>query len=211
MNLVYLCGPYTARTQKAGEDSRCSEDSANPGDPVTVARIEGCSVDEIKPCQQGSADMPRHLVNNAAVRINRRGHACICGAQDPAIVLDGTHPNHIQVFPRSAGISVPSIVAQVHKNLCPVRYKLTNFISKDRLIANENPVFPAAVVEYNSLHPGYERKPIEKVSGEKEQGFGRNIFAKRYQMDFVVATAIGPIFFEKACRVIETVTSVGIS
>src|SRR5580698_3145703 len=142
-----LCGAFPARAQKAGTDQECGESRANPGDPIAVECVEGSAVDEVELREQSSADMTRHLVNHASVRINRSCYTGVCGPQNPAIVFDGTHSHHVEVLPRRAGVSVPAIVTQVHQDLGPPAYKLANFVSEDGFVADKDPIFSATVAE----------------------------------------------------------------
>ena len=49
-------------------------------------------------------------------------------------------PRHIQVLPRSAGVSIPAIIGDIHEDLRAVARELPNLISKDRLVADEDAV-----------------------------------------------------------------------
>src|SRR5689334_19365495 len=59
------------------------------------------------------------------------------GTEYPAMILDRSHSDLIQVFPRGAGVSVPAVVRYIDQNVGPQSDILSDLVSEDRLITDE--------------------------------------------------------------------------
>src|SRR6266702_1252635 len=124
-------------------------------------------------------------------------------AQHPTVMLDSTHPNHIQMFPRSAGISVPSIVGDIHEHTRAHIFILANFIPEYRLIADESPISLSVRPEDGPVHAGIEFTDIrQEISGEEEELLVWDIFSKRHKVHLVVAACETTIRQDKVGGVI---------
>src|ERR1700749_3445306 len=151
--------------------------------------IEGKVVIEPIPHCQRRELMPRRALRDAAIRIDRRRHPRVRVPQQPAPVLYRTHACHIQVLPRRAGISIPSIVRDIHQHFGTIHHKMSYLICKNRLVADKYPVVMSMQPEHRTLPPMREasRIPGQPMRKAKEL-CERHILAPRNPMYLRVAS-----------------------
>src|SRR5690349_19981028 len=108
-------------------------------EPVSVTGIERGSRFEAVRSLQYSSNMSRSDRNNLTQRTNGRRNSIVRCAEQPAAVLDGSHTCHIQVLPRSAIPSIPSVVGDVDEQFRSVLREAKHLIRKDRFVTDECP------------------------------------------------------------------------
>src|SRR5277367_7149038 len=132
--------------------------------------------------------MTRSADGDSSVGIDGRGHAVVGIAQNPATIFDGTHPSHIQVLPRRACVAVPAIVGDVDEDLGSIHGELAYFIGKDRFIADEDTEGVSTCAEDLAILAAVEVVDLlSEVFREEEDIAVRDVFAKRHEMNLVVA------------------------
>src|SRR5579859_3259414 len=88
----------------------------------------------------------RNALPYAAVGIDRRGDTVVGVAQNPAAVFDRPHAGHVQVLPRSAGVAIPSVVADVDQHFSAELREVAHLVGEDGFVADEDAVAMALVV-----------------------------------------------------------------
>src|SRR5579864_8367746 len=124
----------------------------------------------------------------ASPGIDGGGDSGVGGAENPAIVFDGTHASLIEVLRISATIAIPAIVGDIHENLRSVIGELANFVGEDGFIADENAELRASCVERTARSAVFKLAHLFcEASGKRKYRGERKIFAKGNEMHFVVA------------------------
>src|SRR5271157_1846180 len=156
--------------------------------PVAMAGVERGGLDQRVRGLQRRALIAGHFGDDAAVGIDHRGNAAVGVAQQPAIVLDRTHPRHVEVLMGRAGRAEPSVVGDVHKDGSAVQGELADFAGKNRLVANERSQSDAIFIERIALGAAGEGPNLAgEWLGKADEILKRNEFAEGNKVDFVVA------------------------
>ena len=113
MDLVYLGLLWVCSAGETEEEKERGEKGAEPSEPVAKAGVEGEVVFEAKEDLHRGAEVARDGLSDAALGIDDSGDAGVGGTEDPAMIFYGTHADHVEVFPRGAGVAVPAVVRYV--------------------------------------------------------------------------------------------------
>ncbi len=138
--------------------------------------------------------MPRNTLPHPPIRIDRRRHPVVRIAQQPPPVLNRSHPRHVQVLPRSTGVAIPGVIADVDQHLSAILRELPHLIRKNRLVADEDAVAAhraVLVLDAKDRVIGTAIEPRDapgKLLREEQQLLKRNILAERNQVNLVVAS-----------------------
>src|SRR5580698_1175394 len=164
-----------------------------PGKDVTVGGVESDVAAEAELGGQRVDGVAGNALADAAEGIDNRGDAVVGVAQQPAPVLDGAHAGHVQVLPGRAGVAIPAVVAQVHKDVGAELGELPHLVGKDRLIADEHSVAMGIAVrapeQENPARLAW-REPRDfagELVREEEQLRERHVLAEGNEVHFVVA------------------------
>ncbi len=91
-------------------------------------------------------DVARRGGDDSAVGRDGCGDSGVGGAENPAVVFDGAHANHVQVLPWGAGVAVPAVVGDVDQNFSAQLGELADLVAEDGLVADEGSVGVAVCV-----------------------------------------------------------------
>src|SRR5580704_12762014 len=129
---------------KAEREGQRRDEGAGVGEEIAVGGVEGEVVLVAEVHANTGSLVARRGGGDTTVRVDGRGDAGVGGAQDPAVVLDGSHADHVEVLPTSTGVAVPAIVGDVDQNLCAIFDELADLVTEDGLVTDEGAVVVAA-------------------------------------------------------------------
>src|SRR5207302_6913614 len=122
--------------------------------------------------------MSRGGGGDSAVGIDGRGNSCVGGAENPAVIFDGAHANHVEVLPCGAGVAVPAVIGDVDQDIGALLGEMADFVAEDGFVADEGSVGVAACGEDGALLAGFEETYfVEETLREEEELFVGNVLA----------------------------------
>src|ERR1700735_5241817 len=174
---------------EAEDEAKCCDQGAGVGEEIAVRGVEG----EVALVGEVDADtgalVGRRGGSDSSVGVDGSGNASVGGAQNPAMVFDGSHTNHVEMLPGSAGVTVPAVVRDVDENVGSLLCEVTDLVAEDGLVADEHAVGVAPGFEDGALFAGFEVAcVVEQALCEEEEVLEGDIFAERNQMHLVVVT-----------------------
>src|SRR5580700_8738136 len=99
---------YGNSAPEGEEQSERGDGGTEIGEEIAIASVEGEVVLVAEVDADAGALVARRGGGDSAEGIDGCGDAGVCGAQDPAVIFDGSHTNHVEVLPTSAGVAVPA-------------------------------------------------------------------------------------------------------
>jgi hypothetical protein len=101
------------------------------GEEITVRHVEGQIILVGEANMNAGSDVARSSDDDSAAGVDRRRNTGVRRTENPAMIFDGSHPDHVEVLPRSAGVSIPSVVGDVDEDLRSLLREATNLITED--------------------------------------------------------------------------------
>src|ERR1700757_2024263 len=122
MDLVY--GMFARDGEGEG---KCGDGGAGVGEEVAVSGVEGDVVFVTEVDADAGALVAWCSGGDSAVGVDGRGDSGVRGAQNPPMIFDGAHADHVEVLPGCAGVAVPAIVGDVDEDVCAENWILADF------------------------------------------------------------------------------------
>ena len=202
-SLVY--GKFGSKAQCEGN---CSDESTGVGEEIAVRGVEGEVVLVAEADPDAGADVARSGGDDSTVGCDGGGDSGVGGAEDPAVIFDGAHADHVEVLPRGAGVAVPAVVGDVNEDFGTLFGEFANLVAKDGLVADEGSVGVAARGEDDSVLAGIEgARFVEQTLCEEEKFLERDVLAEGDEVHLVVAGYEFPLRADEGGGVEEVVAA----
>ncbi len=175
------------RAEAEGE-RECGDEGAGVGEEIAVRGVEGEVVLVGEADADAGADVARCGGGDATVGIDGCGDSGVGGTQNPAVIFDGAHADHVEVLPGGAGVAVPAVVGDVDQDFGSLLGELADLVAEDGLVADEGSVGVAAGGEDGALLAGIEEAYfVEEALCEEEEVLVGDVLAEGDEMHLVVA------------------------
>src|ERR1700744_492477 len=155
---------------------------------------------------QTGSQMPRQGGGDSAKGVDGCGDTRVGCAENPAVVFDGTHANHVEVLPCGAGVAVPAVVGDVDEYVGTLLGEMADLVTEDGFVADEDAVGVAAGGEDGAVRAWLEGAYfVEEIFGEEEEFFEGDVLAEGNEVHLVIVADEGAVGIDEGGSVVRRV------